>query len=112
MERGEICTGQVILQPISLESDRLLDLPRKNLTSDGEIIARARQDGRVVVSKDADFAQSFLITGEPSLLLISTGNINNAGLEKILRANLSRIEAAFDSSRFVEITRDALVIHE
>ena len=89
-----------------------LDLPRKNLTSDGEIIARARQDGRVVVSKDADFAQSFLITGEPSLLLISTGNIDNAGLEKILRANLSGIEAAFASSRFVEITRDALVIHE
>ena len=89
-----------------------LDLPRKNLTSDEEIIARARQDGRVVVSKDADFAQSFLITGEPSLLLISTGNIDNAGLEKILRANLSGIEAAFASSRFVEITRDALVIHE
>lgn len=62
-----------------------LDLPRKNLTSDGEIIARARQDGRVVVSKDADFAQSFLITGEPSLLLISTGNIDNAGLEKTAR---------------------------
>ena len=24
MESGEICTGQVILQPISLKSDRLL----------------------------------------------------------------------------------------
>jgi hypothetical protein len=29
-----------------------------------------------------------------------------------LRANLSGIEAAFASSRFVEITPDALVIHE
>ena len=89
-----------------------LDLPRKNLTSDSEIIVRAKQDGRVVVSKDADFVQSFLITGEPALLLISTGNINNTDLEKLLRANLTGIEDAFASSRFVEITGDALVVHE
>lgn len=89
-----------------------LDLPRKNLTRDHEVIARAKQDGRIVVSKDADFVQSFLITGEPALLLISTGNISNTELEKLLRANLSGIEAAFPSSRFVEITHEALVVHE
>ncbi|MDD5296805.1 MAG: DUF5615 family PIN-like protein [Rhodocyclaceae bacterium] len=89
-----------------------LDLPRKNLTPDSEVIARAMQEGRVVVSKDADFVQSFLISGEPPLLLISTGNINNADLEKVLHANMRGIEAAFQSSRFVEITRVALVVHE
>jgi predicted nuclease of predicted toxin-antitoxin system len=41
-----------------------------------------------------------------------TGNITNADLEKVVCANLTSIEAAFASSRFVEITRDALVIHE
>jgi len=90
----------------------ILDLPNKNLTPDHEVIVRAKRDGRIVVSKDADFVQSFLIAGEPALLLISTGNINNADLEKLLRANLSGIEAAFASSRFVEITRDTLVVHE
>ena len=89
-----------------------LELPRKNLTTDQEVVARAKRDGRIVVSKDADFVQTFLITGEPPLLLISTGNINNAELEKILRANLAGIEAAFASSRFVEITRDALAVHD
>jgi predicted nuclease of predicted toxin-antitoxin system len=89
-----------------------LDLPGKNHTSDSELIARAMQEGRVVISKDADFVQSFLVTGEPSLLLISTGNISNAELEKILRDNLSAIEAAFASGRFVEINREALVVHE
>jgi predicted nuclease of predicted toxin-antitoxin system len=89
-----------------------LELPRKNLTTDQEVIARAKRDGRIVVSKDADFVQTFLITGDPALLLISTGNISNAELEKVLRANLAGIEAAFASSRFVEITRDALVVHE
>ncbi|OFZ68869.1 MAG: hypothetical protein A2V79_06355 [Betaproteobacteria bacterium RBG_16_56_24] len=40
-----------------------LDLPRKNFTPDYEVIARAKQDERIVVSKDADFVQSFLING-------------------------------------------------
>ncbi len=89
-----------------------LDLPLGNRTPDGEVIAYAAREGRVVVSKDDDFVQSFLLTGEPQLLLISTGNIVNAGLEKLLLTNLSGIEAAFAAHRFVEITRDALVIHE
>lgn len=32
-----------------------LDLPKKNLTPDNELVARAMQDGRIVISKDADF---------------------------------------------------------
>ena len=94
------------------EALHTLDLPKKNRTTDDELIACATRDGRIVISKDADFVQSFLVTSEPPLLLISTGNISNADLEKILRDNLSAIEAAFASSRFVEITREALVVHE
>lgn len=89
-----------------------LDLPLKNRTPDNEVIARAMRDGRVVVSKDDDFVQTFLLTGEPPLLLISTGNISNTELEKLVHANLAGIEAAFAANRFVEITRDALAIHE
>lgn len=89
-----------------------LDLPGKNHTPDRELITRAMQEGHIVISKDADFVQSFMVTGEPPLLLISTGNISNTELEKILRANLGGIEAAFISSKFIEITRDALVVHE
>ena len=74
-----------------------LDLPKKNHTPDNELITRAMQEGRIVISKDADFVQSYLVTGEPPLLLISTGNISNAELEKTLRDNLSAIEAAFAS---------------
>lgn len=89
-----------------------LDLPLGNRTPDHEVVARAMQEGRVVVSKDDDFVQTFLLAGEPPLLLISTGNITNTELEKLVRANLVGIEAAFVSHRFVEITRDALVTHE
>jgi predicted nuclease of predicted toxin-antitoxin system len=91
---------------------RTLDLPRKNLSTDSEIINRARQDGRVVVTKDDDFVRSFLSTGKPLLLLICMGNMNNNAFEKILRASLAGIEAAFATSRVGEITADVLVVHE
>lgn len=89
-----------------------LDLPLGNRTPDSEVIACAVNEARIVISKDDDFVQSFLITGQPPLLLISTGNITNAELEKLIQANLSGIEAAFAAHRFVEITREDLVIHE
>lgn len=89
-----------------------LDLPKKNRTTDEEVIARAKRDGRIVVTKDDDFVQSFLVGGEPSLLLVSTGNIPNVELENLLRANMAGIDAAFKTGRFVEITREALVVHE
>jgi predicted nuclease of predicted toxin-antitoxin system len=89
-----------------------LDLPRKNRTTDVEVVVRAVQDGRVVVSKDSDFVASYLLTGVPPLLLISTGNISNIDLEQLVRSNMAAIEAAFAENHLVEITREALVIHE
>jgi predicted nuclease of predicted toxin-antitoxin system len=89
-----------------------LDLPRKNNTPDSDIITRARLDGRIVVTKDDDFVRSYLLAGEPLLLLISTGNISNKELENLLRANLPNVARGFESSSFVEITREMLVIHE
>ena len=90
-----------------------LDLPRRNLTSDDEIIRLAEQEDRIVITKDDDFVRSFLISGQPpKLLLVSTGNISNAELETLIRSNLSVIVKAFEASRFVEIGRDSMVVHE
>jgi predicted nuclease of predicted toxin-antitoxin system len=89
-----------------------LDLPRKNRTTDAEVVERAVQDGRVVVSKDSDFVASYLLTGVPRLLLISTGNIPDIDLEQSLRSSMATIEVAFTENNLVEITREAMVIHE
>jgi len=94
------------------DAQHTLDLPQKNSTPDNEIVACAMRENRIVISKDSDFVQTYLVNGEPPLLLISTGNISNAELEKILRGNLGAIEAAFATGKFVEITREALVVHE
>ena len=67
-----------------------LDLPRKNLTTDSEIIARAQQDGRIVVTKDADFVRSFLhirISGDRPQMFCRTLRAKNIrGLSLIIPA--------------------------
>ncbi len=40
-----------------------LDLPHGNRTSDAEVIEIAEREKRVVVTKDDDFVQSYLVTG-------------------------------------------------
>jgi predicted nuclease of predicted toxin-antitoxin system len=89
-----------------------LDLPLGNRTPDSEVVARATRDGRIVVSKDSDFVQSFLLTGQPALLLVSTGNVSNVELEGLIHRNLAAIEQAFVSARYVEVTRSTLIVHE
>ncbi len=72
-----------------------------------------RREERIVVTKDDDFEQSFLLSGQPpKLLLVATGNITNAELEALVRRNFARIEPAFSQNSFVELGLDTLVIHE
>ena len=89
-----------------------LDLPLGNRTPDADVVSWALRDDRIVVTKDSDFVQNFLLTGQPALLLIATGNISNAELERMLQRNMPAIERAFGSCRYLEITRSALVVHE
>lgn len=89
-----------------------LDLPRQNRTTDIEIGEISTREQRVVITKDADFVDTFLLQGKPyKLLLISTGNISNAELESLLMPQLAAIAFAFDQYDYIELTRTALVFH-
>jgi predicted nuclease of predicted toxin-antitoxin system len=89
-----------------------LDLPEGNRTSDTTIAEIATREGRVVVTKDADFVNSFYLRGiPPKLLLISTGNIGNAELGTLLEANLNTLEASLSQHAFVEIDTKRVTIH-
>ena len=88
-----------------------LDLPAGNRTPDTEINAIALRDNRAVITKDADFVNSFLLLGQPGkLVLVSTGNITNAELESLLLPNIPAIVAALQTTSYVEVTRTALII--
>jgi len=101
------------IEAFGYETKHTLDLPEGNRTSDNNIIDIAECEEWVVVSKDDDFVQSYLINRRPSkLLFVATGNISNTDLEKIIRANLVAIAEAFTENNFIEISREIIVIHE
>ena len=100
------------LREAGFDAVHTLDLPEANLTSDSAILRVAEDEQRVVITKDADFVDSFLLVHRPEkLLLISTGNITNIELETLLLPNLDAIVFALGNSDFVELTRTALIVH-
>lgn len=95
------------------DSVHTLDLPEKNKTKDSDINSISLNEQRVVISKDADFIESLLISDKPyKLLYIATGNISNKALQNLLENNMHDIERALVSHRLVELTSSALVIHQ
>jgi predicted nuclease of predicted toxin-antitoxin system len=101
-----------LLRDAGHDAAHTLDLPDGNRTTDDQILDVAESAQRVVVTKDADFVNSFLLTGRPEKLLpVSTGNVRNADLESLLLSNLVTIIAALDAGNRVELTRTAVIIH-
>ncbi len=88
------------------------ELPDGNRTADAGIAAVAIREWRVVVTKDEDFVDTFLLRREPrKLLLVATGNIRNAELERLFEGNPERIVRELDASDFVEFGSDRLISH-
>ena len=90
-----------------------LDLPEGNRTSDERICDLSESDDRVVISKDGDFVDSFLVQRRPHRLLhVSTGNITNLQLEDLLLMHEARMVAAFGNARYLELCQRGLIVHE
>jgi len=90
-----------------------LDLELGNQTPDCDIILMADREGRIVVTKDDDFVQSFLLRKTPQrLMLVASGNIGNAELERLIIAALPAITEAFATAHYIEIGRNSVIVHE
>lgn len=102
----------VRLREAGHEAIHTLDFPLGNRTPDSIINELSIHEEYVVVTKDADFVNSFHLHRRPhKLLLISTGNILNSELESLLMSNLKSLAGSFDHFDFIEINRAALIIH-
>ncbi len=85
------------------EALHTLDLPKGNRTPDAELGALSVRDRAIVVTKDADFVNTFTVQRVPSkLLLVSTENIKNVVLETLVAQHMADMTAAFVSHDFVE----------
>ncbi len=88
-----------------------LDMPDGNRTTDQQVIDAADRDLRAVVTKDADFVDSYILHARPAkLLLISTGNISNRELEALLVPLIPAIVREFQTCSFLEMGRAGIVV--
>jgi predicted nuclease of predicted toxin-antitoxin system len=88
------------------------ELPNGNRTPDREITRIAEVQDRIVVTKDRDFVDGHLLSGSPRrLLLVSTGNISNDDLIDLFAGYSNALADAFDEVDFVELDRNALILH-
>jgi predicted nuclease of predicted toxin-antitoxin system len=100
------------LQDAGHDALHTLDLQQGNRTSDVEINAISAAEQRVVITKDSDFVDSFILHHRPwKLLLVSTGNISNRELEQLLAANLPVIANGLLSFDYIEISRTNIIFH-
>jgi predicted nuclease of predicted toxin-antitoxin system len=94
------------------DSIHTLELPDKNRTQDGFITRLATEERRVVITKDADFLESYILRKEPSkLLLIKTGSVRNRELINLFDRNIELIVELFSLHSLIEVTKDEIVVH-
>jgi len=79
--------------------------------SDKEVCKESMLNQRVVISKDIDFLNSFLIKREPwKLIYLTTGNISNRELVLLFQSNLAQIIELFSKADVIEMNREALAV--
>ncbi len=97
------------------------DLPMKNATPVGEASLKENREinaisidqERIVITKDRDFLDSFILQQQPyKLLLVTTGNIPNAKLLELFTQNLSQLSNLFIHHSLIEINQDDLLVHQ
>jgi predicted nuclease of predicted toxin-antitoxin system len=91
-----------------LDATHVADYPNGALTSDREIIAIGREEMRIIVTKDNDFMDYYLLKGyPPSVVLLQLGNIKNSELFIFLDKHIERIINLFE-----EKTERLVVVHK
>ncbi len=86
------------------------ELPNGNDSSDVEINRISLAESRILVSKDADFYNSFTAKKEPyKLLHVRTGNMKNSRLIKLFEKNIDAIMAEFESGSVVQISQHYII---
>ena len=83
------------------------DLPDKEYTTDSQIRSISVSENRIVITKDSDFVDSFILRKIPErLMIITTGNIKNKQLFALLRKNWELIVFLFETHNLVEFSND------
>ena len=96
------------------DATHVVDYPMGVLTTDNEIISISIKENRIVVSKDFDFFDYFLLKSyPPAILLLQLGNIKNRELFVFMENHLEAICKLFTESieRMILANQHKIVIY-
>ena len=86
-----------------------LDLPLQNDTADSEINRIVTEQKRILITKDDDFYDTFIIKQIPAkLVLVKTGNINKNELKALFEVNFERIINHLEENDLLILTKQTL----
>lgn len=78
---------------------------------DGYICERSMAEARVVITKDADFLNTYLVKQQPhKLVYVTTGNLKNRELLDLFRAVFERLTDVLEQYNVVEINQKTIKI--
>ena len=104
----------VFLRKRGFDATHVFDYPSREFTPDDEVISFAIKENRIVVSKDVDFFDYFLLKNyPPAVLFLQLGNIKNRDLLVFMENNLNTICALFAENikRLILINQHKIVIY-
>ena len=103
--------SELLLQH-GFDSLHTIELPGKNATDDHEVVAISLRESRIVVTKDKDFLESYIVKNIPKkLLLVSTGNISNQELLQLFRARITLLQNLLEVHHVVELDKRTIIVH-
>ena len=102
------------LRKKDFDATHVVDYPLGALTTDDEIISIAIKENRIVISKDFDFFDYYLLKNyPPAILLLQLGNIKNRELFVFMENHLETICKLFEENikRMILINQHKIVIY-
>ena len=95
------------------DSIHTLDFPKANATQDYEILEVSQKEDRIVITKDNDFLDSYLLIGKPKkLIFVRTGNIKNHILLNLFDFHFESILKLIEKYSLIEINKEEIITHE
>lgn len=80
------------------------DMPNMERTSDAEIINLSELENRIIIKKDKDFLDSYLLFNKPKkLILITSGNIKNKEFFFLFKNNFKTIIKLLSEHSLIEL---------
>lgn len=99
-----------IFADLGHEAIHTSELPKGNASKDQEIVLIAAKDG-IIISKDEDFYQSFLLSGQPPQLIhVKVGNMRLQELRGLFSKVAPKLIDLLGQHDLLELHRDKIIV--